>query len=198
METVWFALFSAIFIIAVLKSQIDMMKEEKYFLREDNISLRSDLKKAIFKVCDCCDNQDWPKEWVGVKEKIRKKNQKKSSKNRDKIFIFENARSEEEADKLVSFRNFLKGHSVSEIILVEFEALALKLSEDSDDSVIEEILVLGNNPDNLPIIFYGGDPEDFLSFLHFFGWIHRIDMGWIEDPWDIDDLKDILEEIEES
>lgn len=198
MEPVWFAFFSAIFIILVLKSKLDTMKEEKYFLREDNISLRNDLKKVNFRMEDCC-NQDWPEEWVRVKEKIKKKNQKKSSKNRDRdrIFIFEDGKSEEDAEKLVSFRNFLKGHSINEIVLVDFETLALKLPDDGDGLVIEEILVLGNNPDNLPIIFYGGDPEDFLSFLHFFDWIERIDIGWIEDPWDIEDLKDILEEIKE-
>lgn len=198
MDPVWYAFFSAIFIIMILKSEVDMMEEEKYFLREDNISLRNDLKKVNFRMEGCC-NQDWPEEWVRVKEKIKKKNQKKLSKNRDRdrIFIFEDGKSEEDAERLVSFRNFLKEHSINDIVLVDFETLALKLPDDGDDSVIEEILVLGNNPDNLPIIFYGGDPEDFLSFLLFFNWIERIDMGWIEDPWDIEDLKDILEEIEE-
>lgn len=200
MEPVWFALFSAIFIILVLKSQVDMMKEEKYFLREDNISLRTDLKKIIFKMENSCNNQNWPEEWVEVKEKVKKKNQEKTSKPkyRDRIFIFNDSKSEEDAEKLVSFRNFLKGHSINEIVLVDLETLVLKLSDESDDSVVEEIIFLNNNPENLPIIFYGGNHESFLSLSYFFCWIDRFNMVWIEDPWDIDDLKDVLEEIKED
>lgn len=198
MELVWFALFFAIFIIFVLKSQTEILEEDKHFLREDNISLRSDLKKALFRMENIHSNQNWQKEWVGVKEKIKKKKPMKGTKKRDRIFIFEDAKSEKDAEKLVSFRDFLKGNSISEVVLVEFETLALKLSDEDDDSVIEEIFILDDNPDNLPIIFYGGDPEDFLSFLCFFEWHDRVDMEWIEDPWDIDDLKEVIEELRES
>ena len=64
-----------------------------------------------------------------------------------------------------------------------FENLLSKLSDNDNDSAIEEISILDDNPDNLPIIFYGGDYDEFLNFLYFFYWEDRDDIEWIENPW---------------
>ena len=48
-----------------------------------------------------------------------------------------------------------------------FENLLSKLSDNDNDSAIEEISILDDNPDNLPIIFYGGDYDEFLNFCIF-------------------------------
>jgi hypothetical protein len=115
--------------------------------------------------------------------------------NRNNIFVFETAKSEKEAEKLVLFRNFLKENSINRIILVSFEELSSKMSDDKEEAIIEEIFMLEDNPDDLPIIFYGGDYEDFFKFLFFCKWEDREDMKWIENPRNINDLKEALKEI---
>ena len=115
--------------------------------------------------------------------------------NRNSIFVFETANSEKEAEKLVSFRNFLKENSINRIILVSFEELDSKMSNDDEEAIIEEIFMLEDNPDDLPIIFYGGDYEDFFEFLFFCGWEDRADMEWIGNPWDIKELREAIKEI---
>ena len=63
-------------------------------------------------------------------------------KKRDRIFILRMPNPRKTPEKLLSFRDFLKGNSISEVVLVEFETLALKLSDEDDDSVIEKFLSL--------------------------------------------------------
>jgi len=115
--------------------------------------------------------------------------------NKNSIFVFETAKSEKEAEKLVSFRNFLKENSISRIILVDLEELSSKMSDDKKESIIEEMFVLEDNPDNLPIIFCGGNYEIFFEFLSSYGWEDRADMGWIKNPWNINEMKEVLKEI---
>lgn len=115
---------------------------------------------------------------------------------RNEVFIFDDAKSEEDAEKLLLFRNFLKEHFVNRVMLVAFENLFSKISDDEEEAVIEEIFVLEDNFGNLPIIFYGGDYEEFLCFQCFCGWKDREDMEWIQDPWNIGDLKQALKGIE--
>jgi|SRR3989344_8828964 len=115
--------------------------------------------------------------------------------NRNSIFVFETANSEKEAEKLVSFRNFLKENSINRIILVSFEELSSKMSDDDEEAIIEEIFMLEDNPDDLPIIFYGGNYKIFFEFLFFCGWEDRADMEWVENPWDMNNIKEVLKEI---
>lgn len=121
----------------------------------------------------------------------------KETKERNKIFIFESARNEKEAENILSFRKLLESHFISRLILVNFEELSLKMFDDDKEAIIEEIFMLADNPDNLPIIFYGGDPGDFIDFLIFCEWENRTDMEWIENPRDINDLKEVIKEISE-
>lgn len=119
-------------------------------------------------------------------------------KERCKIFIFENAKTKKDEENLVRFRNLLKNHSIS-AILVSLCDLSSKLSGNNEDSAIEEISMLKNNPDNLPIIFYGGPSyRYFTGFLCSCEWEDREDMQWIKDPWDINTLKEIIEEMSEE
>jgi len=192
----WSIFYLMIFVITILCLQLKESEEDKHFLREDNISLRNDLNKVflgkeIFRKDEQKCRTDGKQQ--GKEKKARKTTEKK---NRKKVFIFEDVQSEEEAEKMVSFRNLLEKHSVAEMILVSLKDLRLKMSDENDDSVVEEIFMLNDNPDNLSIIFCGGDYEDFLDFLYFCGWEEREDMEWIDDPWDIDDLKQTLKEIE--
>lgn len=118
-------------------------------------------------------------------------------KEKCKIFIFENAKNEEEAERLVSFRDLLKKHTIS-AILVNLRDLSSKLSDDSEESAIEEMSVLEDNPDNLPIIFYGGPSyRYFFGFLCSCDWEYREDMRWINDPRNIDRLKKVIEKMSE-
>ncbi len=191
----WLVFFLLIFIIIVLESQVRTLNEDKYFLKEDNISLRNDLKKVLFKTEIFEERPQKVRKDKNCQEKKIKSG--KATKEKSKIFIFENPKTEEDAEKLVSFRNLLIKHCINRVILVSFEDLSLKMSDDDEEAVIEEIFLLKNNPDNLPIIFYGGDCEDFIDFLLFCEWEERKDMEWIENPWEVEDIKEVLKEIKE-
>lgn len=183
-----------IFTIIIRDSQVKMLERDKYFLREDNISLKNDFKRLLW-------GQEIFEEKpqkAGKGKNRKKKKSEKAGKERGRIFIFENAKNEEEVENLVSFRNFLKEHSVNNMILVNLEDLSQSLSDNNNENVIEEISMLENNPDNLPIIFCGEDYEYFMDFLFSYGWEDRGDMEWVENPWDIDELKEIIEEMSEE
>lgn len=181
-----------IFIIVILVHQKNILEEDKHYLREDNISLRNDLKRILL------GEENFHKSRKDRKNKRQKKKKNKSKKATDKrsrVYIFEDAKSDKEAEKILSFRNFLKEHSINEVIMVCFENLLPKLSDDDNDAVVEEMPIFDDNPDNLPIIFYGGDHDEFLNFLYFFYWEDRDDIEWIENPWEIKDVKRALKEI---
>lgn len=182
-----------IFIIMILKSQTEILEEDKYYLREDNISLRNDLKRVLLE--EETFRNESQKDIENKKRKQKKKKPRKIKKKRNRLYIFEDAKSEEESGKLVSFRNLLKENSISKAILICFEHIYSKVFGDDENPVAEEIILLDNNPDNLPIIFYGGKYEDFLEFIYFCYWEDREDMKWIENPWDMEDLKQALKEI---
>lgn len=181
-----------IFIIVILVHQKNILEEDKHYLREDNISLRNDLKRILLR------EENFHKSRKDRKNKRQKKKKNKSKKATDKrsrVYIFEDAKSDKEAEKILSFRNFLKEHSINEVIMVCLENLLPKLSDDDNDAVVEEMPIFDDNPDNLPIIFYGGDHDEFLNFLYFFYWEDRDDIEWIENPWEIKDVKRALKEI---
>ena len=182
-----------IFIIMVLKSQAEILEEDKYYLREDNISLRKDLKRALSGE-ETFHNKS-RKDRKNKRQKKKKNKSKKATDKKSRVYIFEDPKSDREAEKILSFRNFLKEHSINKVIMVCFENLLPKLSDDDNDSAIEEISILDDNPDNLPIIFYGGDYDEFLNFLYFFYWEDRDDIEWIENPWEMKDVKKALKEI---
>lgn len=182
-----------IFIIMVLKSQAEILEEEKHYLREDNISLRNDLKRVL--LAEETFYNKSRKDRKNKKQKKKKNKSEKAAEKRSTVYIFEDAKSGKEAKKILSFRNFLKEHSVNKVIMVCFENLLPKLSDDDNDAVVEEMPILDDNPDNLPIIFYGGNYDKFLNFLYFFYWEDRDDIEWIEDPWEIKDVKRALKEI---
>lgn len=180
-----------IFIIIILVHQKNILEESKYYPQENNFFTRNDstfMAEEVF--------HSIKRERNERKTNMeRKKRLKKEVKNRKKIFIFKNAESEEETENLVSFRDLLKDNFINKIILVSLEDLNLKLYDDEDDSAIEEIFLLDDNPDNIPIIFYGGDYEDFLEFLFICGWEDRLDMEWVENPWDVNNLKEVIKQI---
>lgn len=182
-----------IFVIIILKSKAEILEEDKYYLREDNISLRNDLKRVLLEEENFHKKQGKKKK--GKKQKEKKNRPRKATDERSRIYIFEDAKSDKETEKILSFRNFLREHSVNKVIMVCFENLLPKLSDDDNEAVVEEILILDDNPDNLPIIFYGGDYDEFLNFLYFFYWEDRDDIEWIENPWEMKDVKKALKEI---
>ena len=182
-----------IFIIMVLKSQAEILEEDKHYLREDNISLRKELKRALSG--EETFHNESRKDKKNKRQKKKKNKSKKATDKRSRVYIFEDAKSDKETEKIASFRNFLKEHSINKVIMLCFENLLSKLSDNDNDSAIEEISILDDNPDNLPIIFYGGDYDEFLNFLYFFYWEDRDDIEWIENPWEMKDVKRALKEI---
>ncbi|MBM2818256.1 MAG: hypothetical protein HW401_846 [Parcubacteria group bacterium] len=172
------------FAIIFLYFQNRMLKEDNHFLKEANISMRTQL------------NKDFSGKEIQRKGGRRTMRDVKSSKTlRKKIFIFEDIQTEKEAENISLLRNLLNGNSVTNIILVSFEGLRLKIFDEDDDSDIEEIFALSKNPNNLPIIFYGGDRNNFPNFLYYCGWEKREDIKWIENPCNIGALKQVLNEI---
>ena len=187
----WPIFYLMIFVIIILCFQIRESEEDKHFLREGNISLRNDLKKYLFKN-EISNSQKGRRDEDG---KCKNKKTGKVAINRGRVFIFEDAESEEETEKIFLFRKLLKKHSVTKLMLICLEDLRLKMFDEDDESVVEEIFAINENPSNLPIIFCGKNHDDFLGFLYFCGWEDREDMEWVENPWDIDDLKEVLKEI---
>ena len=115
----WPIFYLMIFVIIILCFQIRESEEDKHFLREDNISLRNDLKKSLFK-------EEIFSPQKGRWDEDRKHKKKKAGKaaiDRRRVFIFKDAESEEETEKFFLFRKLLKKHSVTKLMLICLEDL---------------------------------------------------------------------------
>lgn len=180
------------FAIIFLYFQNRALKEDNYFLKESNISIRNEFKKALLGK-EILQNQSR----IGRKDEKRTMEEKRANKTARgiRIFIFADVRSGKEAESIALFRNTLEKNSVNKIIIVSFEDFSLKFYDEDDESDIEEIFALNDNPNNLPIVFFGGDHNDYLDFLYDAGWEDREDMEWIKDARDMNVLKQALKEI---
>mgnify|MGYP001597146485 CR=1 FL=1 len=159
------------------------MKEDNHFLKESNIFIRNEFNKAL------CGKEDrHNKQGGGIKPG-------KSIKDKDRIYIFESAKTENNAEKIVEFRNFLKENNVRKIIPVNFEDLSRNVSDPNEKVLVEESFLLMNNSRNFPIIFYGGNYDTFLLFRSRCRWNKRKDIEWIENPWEIQVLMGALKEM---
>lgn len=187
MELVWIIVFLAAIMLIISDSKIGILKEERHFLREENILLRNDIRRMIFLVENLTENEK--RKDNNFPEKKHKTREKRKKNN--KIFIFNGSESMDESQKL---RVFLKKNYVDRIALIDFKVLFSKLSS-KDDAGIEESFLINKNLDNLSIIFYGGNPADFEAFLIHYKWKERRDIEWIKNPFEVEELKKALKEI---
>ena len=115
------------------------------------------------------------------------------------ILIFGNKEEGKERNALI---NALVSNGVNRVILVDFEQIYQKLFGNAKERIsfgeIEGSSILGNNPKKLPIIFYGGNQEDYFFLIRFFCWQGRKDMGWVHNPHQIEDIIEIINNTEIS
>lgn len=107
-----------------------------------------------------------------------------------KIFVFAN---EDDYEKDVKIRNFLKELPILHIILVNINYLLRNITRNSDE-IFDMLNVIEKNPYMLPIIFYGEDEDNTKLLKVYFNSGNRIDMGWIAD---LSDKKEILKAVGE-
>lgn len=99
--------------------------------------------------------------------------------DQNKIFVFT------ESDN-GDLKESLKENGITKIILVNFKNFYENWLE---GKIFGEFIALKINKNKLPIIFFGGDPEDCLGLLKEIGWYGREDIAWVKDPYEIADLK---------
>lgn len=122
-------------------------------------------------------------------------------KNRNlvKIFILSDD-SRDQQEEMTHLRNTLISNGINRVILVDFQQFYIKLFGSKDERVaikeIEGISILAENPKKLPIIFYGGEREDYRFFIGFLEWQGRKDIGWVQNPHQIEDIKKIVFNVE--
>lgn len=189
MELLWIVIVLAAIMLIISDSKMNILKEEKHFLREQNILLRNDLAKMISVVENLAEDRKNNNDLS-----LRKRESwKRKNKNNKKIFIFNDGESE----GTQRLRKLLKKNLITEVVLVDFKVLSSNLSS-KDNIMIEESSLISKNLYNLPIIFYGGSQADFKDFLEHYGWWKRKDLEWVEYPFEEEDLKQVLKEMRKN
>lgn len=110
-----------------------------------------------------------------------------------RIFIF----SDDDLEKIILLRGFLKSNGIRRVILVDLGYISMKMvDEEAANIMVEEFPVLERRWGfRDPIIFYGGRYTDYINFLSSRDWYGRKDIGWIDDPYSIKKLKDVIDKI---
>ena len=119
-------------------------------------------------------------------------------KEKNRIYIFSEINSDSDADRILPLRIMLKENSIEDIILIDLACISKKIKDSIKrehdfkyEIFIEELIVFETNLNVLPIVFYG-DEAKFDSLIIDLCLEECAGIGWIKDPFDINDLKHLL------
>lgn len=122
-------------------------------------------------------------------------NESVEKKSRIYIFSLSGFNSNKKSKKIRLLRNELKENYIEGVILIDLKNFLMNLIGLYGKKIrVEELNFLETNY-NLPIIFYGLD-EDYYDFtLFILGWEDCENVGWINNPHEINLLKRLINEM---